>query len=100
MINLLKFKARTDDDRATGEERYLEYSKKVMPFLKESGGKILYMGKSYPTLIGPLEECWDHVVLIKYGSITEFMQMIQSEGYPHQIRSSALEDSRLIPSVC
>ena len=97
MINLLKYKARTDDGLSTGQERYIEYSRKVIPFLNESGGEILYMGRSYSTLIGPEYEHWDHVALVKYPSIVNFLKMIQSEKYPHKLRSSALEDSRLIP---
>ena len=99
MINLLKFKKRTEDGKTTGQERYLEYSQKVMPFLQESGGEIMFMSKSFSTLIGPENENWDHVVLVKYPNIGSFFKMIQSKDYPHTLRSSALEDSRLIPCI-
>ena len=99
MINLLKYKAYTDDGLATGQERYAEYGQKVMPFLKAAGGEIVFMGKSFPSFIGPDQEHWDHVAMVKYPSITHFLKMIQSEDYPHELRSSALDDSRLIPCI-
>ena len=99
MINLLKYKAHTEDGLATGKERYAEYSQKVMPFLKAAGGEIVFTGASFPTLIGPEHESWDHVALVKYPSLVNFLEMIRSEGYPHELRSSALDDSRLIPSI-
>ena len=99
MINLLKFKERTEDGKTTGQERYLEYSQKVIPFLKESGAEIIFMSKSFSTLIGPEAENWDHVALVKYPNIGSFFNMIQSKDYSHALRSSALEDSKLIPCV-
>jgi uncharacterized protein (DUF1330 family) len=99
MINLLKYKTQTDDGLATGQERYAEYAQQVQPFLQASGGEVVFMGKSFPTLVGPNNENWDQVALVKYPSLTHFLEMIRSEGYPHEIRSSALADSRLIPSI-
>ena len=99
MINLLKFKALTEDGQSTGFERYIEYSKAVMPFLKAAGAEIIYMGEAYPTIIGEEEEHWHHVALVKYPNIDKFLNMIQAHEYPHELRSSALEDSRLIPSM-
>ena len=99
MINLLRYRERTEDEKQTGKERYLEYSKKAMPFLKNSGGEIIYIGLAFPTIIGPQSEAWDHVALVRYPSTTHFLKMIQSKGYPHYIRSAALADSRLIPSM-
>ncbi|MBU2945276.1 DUF1330 domain-containing protein [Zobellia uliginosa] len=97
MLNLLKFKERVSETGLSGADSYKEYMKKATPFFIKAEADILFMGKESTMLIGPGNEgLWDKILLIKYNSISHFLEMIQSEGYPSHLRKQALEDSRLI----
>ena len=95
MINLLKFKKKIVDSDMTGLEKYGEYMKAVMPFFVKSEGHIVYESKVQLSLIGPENE-WDKVLIVEYPSKDHFINMITTKGYPADLRSSALENSRLI----
>ncbi len=100
MMNLLKFKMEVSETEMTGVEAYKNYMKAAMPFFQKANAEVLYMGKPQSMLIGPEDEMlWDKVLLIKYHSIADFLNMIQAEGYPAHLRTQALEDSRLIHCV-
>ena len=95
MLNLLKYKDKDAVSGKTGEERYDDYMKAVNPFFVKSNAKVVYMGKAQATLIGPDDE-WDKVLIVEYAKKSDFIAMVLSEGYPSDIRSQALADSRLI----
>lgn len=97
MLNLLKFKDRVVETGLSGEQSYKEYMRQAMPFFAKSKAEVLFMGKPQTMLIGPEnEELWDKMLLVKYNSITDFLEMVMAEGYPAHKRIQALEDSRLI----
>ncbi|MGO4919645.1 DUF1330 domain-containing protein [Maribacter spongiicola] len=97
MLNLLKFKELVTETGLSGADSYKEYMKKATPFFIRAEAEILFMGKENTMLIGPEdEELWDKILLIKYKTISDFLEMIQAEGYPSHLRNQALEDSRLI----
>ena len=97
MMNLLKFKMEVSETGISGAEAYKNYMKAAMPFFQKANAEILYMGKPKSMLIGPEDEMlWDKVLLIKYNTISDFLGMVQAEGYPAHLRAQALEDSRLI----
>ncbi|WP_424001175.1 DUF1330 domain-containing protein [Maribacter sp. IgM3_T14_3] len=97
MLNLLKFKELVTETGLSGADSYKEYMKKATPFFIKAEAEILFMGKENTMLIGPEdEELWDKILLIKYKTISDFLEMIQTEGYPSHLRNQALEDSRLI----
>ena len=97
MMNLLKFKTEVPETGMTGAEAYKNYMKAAMPFFQKANAEILYMGNPKSMLIGPEDEIlWDKVLLIKYNAISDFLGMVQAEGYPAHLRAQALEDSRLI----
>ncbi|MDP5061882.1 MAG: DUF1330 domain-containing protein [Maribacter sp.] len=97
MLNLLKFKELVTETGLSGADSYKEYMKKATPFFIKAEAEILFMGKENTMLIGPEdEELWDKILLIKYKTISDFLEMIQAEGYPSHLRNQALEDSRLI----
>lgn len=106
MLNLLKFKAQAvfpeDKDPGTpmtGEQAYQLYMKYTKPYLLEAGSEVLYAGKGGPFLIGPEEEGWDLVLLVKHQSKEQFLTFARNEGYLKTAfyRNAALEDSRLLP---
>ena len=108
MLNMLRFKTEADysglekldpGKSLSGKEAYQLYIDNTIPFLEKAGSEVLFYGKSSSFLIGPLEEKWDAVLLVRHASIQEFVAFAQNEEYlaiaGH--RTAALEDSRLLP---
>lgn len=110
MLNLLRFREVADystfADLAptlpiTGEQAYFLYMKHTMPFLTASGGELLFYGKATSFLIGPTDERWDAVMLIRQSSVQSFLAFAQNQEYLAGMghRVAALSDSRLLPVV-
>jgi uncharacterized protein (DUF1330 family) len=108
MLNLLKFKDIAEYSQSSsiapkkpisGKEAYQLYMDHTLPFLKEAGSEVLFAGKSNSFLIGPSQEDWDLVLLVKHTDAATFLAFAQNEKYlaitGH--RTAALEDSRLLP---
>ena len=108
MLNLLRFR-QTADYSATPElapstaisgaaafQRYIEHT---LPYLRESGGDLLFLGSGGRFLIGPPDERWDMAMLVRQESVESFLAFASHEGYLAGIghRTAALEDSRLLP---
>lgn len=96
MLNLLKFKEKVEGSDISGAERYKEYMKATVPFFAKSKAKVNFYGDAKFTLIGPQELEWDKVLIVEYANKSDFINMITTEGYPSEMRKSAIEDSRLI----
>jgi uncharacterized protein (DUF1330 family) len=108
MLNLLRFRDVADysaspelkpEKPISGKEAYQLYIDHTLPFLKESGGEILLMGEGGKYLIGPSDEQWDAVLLIRQSSVESFLAFESNQEYLKGIghRTAALEDSRLLP---
>lgn len=109
MLNLLRFRKIADysnspeltpNNPISGKDAYQLYIEHTLPFLKSSGGEILFMGEGGNYLIGPTDEQWDAVLLIKQNNVESFFLNFESnqdylKGIGH--RTAALEDSRLLP---
>lgn len=91
MLNLLAFKPEG------GEERYLEYGAAVAPLLEAAGGRIVFLGRPSPVLLG--DDSWDMVALVEYPSRQAFLDMIGSEEYRAiaHLRTEALTKGELHP---
>jgi len=81
MLNILKFKERTEDDQETGEEAYNRYALNVAPLLAMVGGKVLWAGNVQRTLIGDLEISPDRILAVYYPSKEAFVEMATSDAY-------------------
>lgn len=57
------------------------------------------MGEGVNYLIGPTNESWDLMLLIKQNSVESFLAFESNQEYMKGIghRTAALEDSRLLP---
>ena len=110
MLNLLRFREVADysahpelmpDEPISGAAAYQKYIDHTLPFLKESGGELVFLGKGGQYLIGPQDEQWDLVMLVRQNSLADFMAFSSNEEYLAGIghRTAALEDSRLLPIV-
>lgn len=108
MLNLLRFRKIADysaspelmpDEPISGKEAYQLYIEHTLPFLESSGGEILLMGEGGNYLIGPTNESWDLMLLIKQKSVESFLAFESNQEYMKGIghRTAALEDSRLLP---
>jgi hypothetical protein len=108
MLNLLRFRETADysaapelapDSPIRGAEAFDRYISHTLPFLRQSGGDLLFLGAGGPFLIGPEHERWDLVMLVRQSSAEAFLAFAENPdcmaGLGH--RTAAVEDSRLLP---
>ncbi|SMF96344.1 hypothetical protein SAMN02949497_3739 [Methylomagnum ishizawai] len=110
MLNLIRLKEIADyanspelapKTQISGREAFQKYIDHAMPFLKASGGELLLLGDGGKFLIGPSEEQWDIVMLVRQSSVESFFAFASNPGYMAGIghRTAAVLDSRLLPVV-
>lgn len=110
MLNLLMFRETADySDHPelepaapiSGAEAYRLYSEHTMPHLIASGGEVVFEGAGGDYFIGPSNERWDHVLLVRQRSLDDFFAFASNAAYLAGIghRTAAIEDSRLLPIV-
>jgi hypothetical protein len=108
MLNLLRFREIADYSATpelapatpiTGEQAYQLYIEHTLPYLRESGGDLLFLGAGGRFLIGPPSERWDMVMLVQQSSVASFLAFASHPRYLAAMghRTAALEDSRLLP---
>lgn len=108
MLNLLRLRDIADysayphlapPEPISGSQAYERYMAHTMPFLKSSGGEVLFYGEGGQFLIGPSGERWDRALIVRQRSVAAFMAFAEDEAYTAGLghRSAALEDSRLLP---
>ena len=108
MLNLLRFRKMADysetpelasTNSISGEAAYQLYIKLTLPHLIKSGGEIMFLGKGGLFLVGPTNERWDSVMMIRQNSVQDFISFTSNQEYLKVIghRTAALEDSRLLP---
>jgi hypothetical protein len=110
MLNLLRFRATADysaapelapDSPISGAEAYRRYMDHTLPYLKASGGEILFYGRGGDYFVGPINEHWDAAMLVRQTSVQSFLEFASNRAYLAGVghRTAALEDSRLLPLV-
>jgi hypothetical protein len=110
VLNLIRFRTIADYSATpelmpkvpiSGEQAYQLYIEHTLPFLTESRGEILLMGEGGAFLIGPTNEHWDAVLLVRQKSVNSFLAFESNLAYMKGIghRTAALEDARLLPIV-
>ena len=110
MLNMLRFKEIADysaspelapEEPISGREAFQKYIDHTMPFLKESGGELLLLGSGGQFFIGPEDEQWDIVMIVKQNSLASFMAFASNTRYLAGLghRTAATIDSRLLPIV-
>jgi uncharacterized protein (DUF1330 family) len=108
MLNMLRFRDIADYSAApelapaepiSGEEAYRRYMKHAEPFVTEGGGELVFIGRGGAFLIGPPDERWDAVLLVRQRSVADFIAFAKNPGYLAGLghRQAALADSRLLP---
>ncbi|MEP6985620.1 MAG: DUF1330 domain-containing protein [Chloroflexota bacterium] len=108
MLNLLRFRE-TADYSATpelapataisGADAFQLYIDHTLPYLRETGGDLVFLGKGGAFLIGPQDERWDLVMMVRQQSTESFLAFASHEAYLAGMghRTAAIEDSRLLP---
>jgi hypothetical protein len=108
MLNLLRFRETADyslspalapDIPISGATAFYRYIEHTLPYLRESGGNLMFLGAGGSFLIGPTQERWDMAMLVQQSSVESFLAFASHEAYLAGIghRTAALEDSRLLP---
>ena len=110
MLNMLRFRPYADytgiehlksPHEVTGLSAYKLYLEKTLPCLNKVGSQILYYGTAKQFLIGPSEEKWDAILLVRHASVAKFLELANDPEYLKHAghRTAALEDARLLPTV-
>jgi len=87
-------------DGLTGAQAYKTYGDKTGPILACVGGEILWRGKFELTFIGPQDEAWDAMFIVRYPNANAFLKMVTDPAYQKAVvhRQAAVKTSRLIRS--
>ena len=110
MLNLLRFREWADYSAypegaprapVSGEAAYELYMEHTMPFLTASGGSLALLADGGSYLVGPGEERWDLVMVVRQASVEQFLAFASDEAYLAGVyhRTAAVEDSRILPLV-
>jgi hypothetical protein len=110
MLNLLRLREVADysvspelspEEPISGRTAFQRYIEHTMPFLKDSGGELTFLGSGGQFFIGPTDEQWDVVMLVKQSSLASFIEFASNAEYLKGIghRTAAILDSRLLPMV-
>jgi hypothetical protein len=108
MLNLLRFRELADYSETpelaprtaiSGAAAFHLYIEHTLPYLRETGGDLLFVGVGGPFLIGPQIERWDMAMLVRQQSVESFLAFASHKPYLAGMghRTAALEDSRLLP---
>ncbi|OTG79845.1 DUF1330 domain-containing protein [Acinetobacter sp. ANC 4558] len=108
MLNLLRLREIADYSKCpkfapelpiSGREALQLYIDQTLPFLKESGGDILLVAQAESFFIGPSDEQWDIVMLVKQTSIQSFLSFAENKACMNANfhRTAAILDARLLP---
>lgn len=105
MLNMLRYRETAESgygvDNLSGREAYGVYGKAFAELQPRFGGDPIWMGRALRSLIstedGGLED-WDIVILVRYPTRRQFVEMMADPDYQAiaPIRAAALADSRLI----
>jgi uncharacterized protein (DUF1330 family) len=104
MLNLLRYRphaaypASSPHAPCTGREAYARYGAIAVKHVEAVGGQPIWMGEPQLTVIGPSDETWDEVLLVRYPSRQAFLKMATNPEYLActEHRTAALADSRLV----
>ncbi|MBX2803381.1 MAG: DUF1330 domain-containing protein [Myxococcales bacterium] len=108
MLNLLRFREVADysehpelapESPISGEQAYRLYARHTLPILAGIGSQVLYDGTGGAYLIGPTDQHWDRVLLVRHPDAATFLSFAQDPVYLATAghRTAALADARLLP---
>lgn len=81
MINIIKFKDRTENGNETGKEAYARYFRNAKPFIARSDAKLIWKGVVATTVVGDTKNEPDMVFLVEYPTVDHFLKMVSDPDY-------------------
>ncbi len=98
MVNIIRFREKTENGEETGKEAYARYYKNAQEFVIRSKAKLIWKGAVATTVIGDSNKQPDMIFLVEYPSVDHFLKMIADPAYQKIAgdRSIALEYGGLI----
>jgi len=81
MVNILKFKAKTDEGNETGQEAYSRYYKNTLAFIGKAKAKLIWKGTVVTTVIGDSKDQPSMIFMVEYPSVDHFLSVITSPEY-------------------
>ncbi|MEM9823036.1 MAG: DUF1330 domain-containing protein [Bacteroidota bacterium] len=98
MVNIIKYKVKTEAGTETGKTAYKRYLHNVTPLIEKASAQVLWRGTVAQTVIGDESEQADVIFMVQYPSVQHFFNMIYSSEYQavSKDRSIALEFGGLI----
>jgi uncharacterized protein (DUF1330 family) len=92
MLNLLRY-----EDGIGARDSYIEYARRIQPFLERYGAEVVYVGDCSTSLVAPQEWDWDAILLVRYPSRRAFSEMVADPEYQRitHLRSEALSEAVL-----
>ena len=108
MLNLLRFRSVADYAAnpelaplapISGAEAFDRYIRHTLPYLRQSGGEVIFLAAGGPLLIGPEDARWDMAMLVRQSSVAAFLAFANNDAYLAGLghRKAAVENSRLLP---
>lgn len=110
MLNLLRFREVADYSDfpslrpatpISGRAAYDRYVAHTRPFLEATGGSVVMIAEGGSYFVGPDDERWDLVLLVRQNSVADFFSFATNADYLAGVghRTAAVEDTRLLPLV-
>ena len=106
MVNLLQFRIRAAYPRdykgpnpdVSGAEAYARYGEVAFHRIQALGGRILWSGEGYATVVGPVNERWDQVIAVEYPDKAAFSKLPEDADYVAATvhREAGLAETRVI----
>jgi len=106
MLNLIQFKDVADyetgsgfeDKGWSGAEAYHEYARRSQIVIDRLEADIVYAGKPLITVIGPTDEKWDAMFVLRYENATVFRALLEDPDYKAHAfhRKAGVANSRLV----
>src|SRR5256885_8081681 len=89
-LNLVRFREVADysatpdlapEGAISGAAAFQKYIEHTLPYLRQSGGDVLFLASGDHFLIGPESERWDMVMLVRQESIDAFLTFASHAAY-------------------
>lgn len=81
MVNIIKFKTRTEEGTESGKAAYQRYLKNATPFIAQAGAKVVWRGNVAQTVIGDATNQADVIFMVEYPTVQHFIDMVNSSAY-------------------
>ncbi len=81
MVNIIKFKEKTEAGDETGKEAYSRYYKNTLAFVANAKAKLIWKGAIVTTVVGDSGNQPDMIFLVEYPSVDHFLGVITSPEY-------------------